>query len=367
MRRCRTCLMPDTRPDLHFDETGQCAACTQSQKKDEIDWPSRREELKALIARHDNRCIVASSGGKDSSYIVHTLLELGARPTIVTATTDYLTAIGRKNIDTLAQYATTIEHTPNQAVRRKIARIALETVGDISWGEHSSIFSTPFRMAVALGIPLIFFGECPQNAYGGPPGSEEAKQMTRRWTSEFGGMLGLRPSDFVGQDGITERDMEDYLLPTDEQLESLGVEAHFLGQYISWDSHINAEVAIEHGMNYALPGPMNWWKWENLDNAQTALHDHLMYRKYGFGRLCSQISVDIRMGLISREDALKIVIERDGLFPHKYMAVPLGRVLHQIGLSESALLVILDSFTNWELFEGVKDHRPLLREEWVLQ
>lgn len=368
MNRCAKCVIPDTRPDTAFVD-GVCSACLNFLNRPEADWKSRREDLEALIARHRVAsgfdCIVASSGGKDSTWQVLQLLELGARPLVVTATTCMLTDVGRANIDNLARYATTVEVTPNQSVRAKLNRLGLDLVGDVSWPEHVSIFTTPFRLACELRIPLLFYGENPQAQYGGPLGSEEARTMTRRWVSEFGGFLGLRPSDLVGHEGITARDMQDYMPPSEDELAAAGVEAHFLGQYIEWDSRRNAEVAIAHGMHARLPCDANWWEAENQDNAMTGLHDHGMYRKYGYGRLAAQISVDIRAGLITRDAALAIVLERDGLFPKTYMGVPIGRVLQRIGISERELMATLDRFTNWDLFDGQAQGRPLLKQERV--
>jgi len=344
--RCRTCLYPQTKPDLHFDETGQCSACKSYEKRPNIDWGIRKTELLHLLDKHDGKCIVPSSGGKDSTYQVIKLLELGADVTIVTATTCHLTPIGRRNIDNLARYAPTIEVTPNQTVRAKLNRLGLELVGDISHPEHMAIFSTPFRIAIALNIPLIFYGECPQNQYGGPLDSEDAKQLTRRWRSEYGGFNGLRPSDFIGMEGITERDMQDYMFPDD-----IGnVEAHFLGQYIPWDSHENARDAIEHGLETKLPTQANWWEWENLDNAQTGLHDYMMYKKFGYGRITAQISVDIRNGRISRDEALGIIKFRESKYPTVYAGVPLFEVLEHIGMTHDQLFDVMDKFTNWSLF-----------------
>ena len=229
-------------------------------------------------------------------------------------------------------------------MRAKLNRLGLDLVGDISWPEHVSIFTTPFKMACDTGIPLIFYGENPQEAYGGPQGADEARQMTRRWVSEFGGFLGLRPSDLVGTDGITKRDMQDYMPPADADLQAVGVEAHWLGQYFEWDSHRNAEEAIKAGMQYALPSTANWWPAENLDNAMTGLHDHMMFRKYGYGRGCAQISVDIRKGLISRNDALQWVERCDGLFPEVYAGVDVRQVLDHIGMTRGELDAIIERF-----------------------
>ena len=336
--------MPNTRPDTPFVD-GVCSACLSYQKRPQIDWQNRKSELLALLDRHDGRCIVPSSGGKDSTYQVLTLLELGADVTVVTARTCHLTNIGRANIDNLARYARTIEVVPDMSVRAKLNHLGLELVGDISWPEHAAIFSAPFRMSKALGIPLIFYGENPQDQYGGPPGSESARMMTMRWRAEFGGFLGLRPTDFVGMAGITERDMLDYEPPTGDWFMTSGVEAHFLGQYLPWDSRRNAEVAAARGMTYAMPTTANWWAAENVDNAQTGIHDYFMFLKYGFGRGCQQISVDVRGGIIKRDYALQWVQEYDGKFPREYAGVTLYEILDRIAMKPEKFQKLCNRFT----------------------
>lgn len=344
MNRCRTCVMPDTRPDTPFID-GECAACVSYRRRPLIDWDARKAALVALLDRHDGRCIVPSSGGKDSTYQVMTLLGLGADVTVVTARTCHLTEIGRRNIDNLARHARTIEVVPNMTVRAKLNRLGLEMVGDISWPEHAAIFSTPFNAALDLRIPLIFYGENPQDQYGGPVGSEEAMQLTMRWRSEFGGFLGLRPADFVGLEGITERDMQDYMVRANQDVP---IEAHFLGQYLPWDSRRNAEVARDAGMQIPDQPPTgaNWWAAENLDNAQTGIHDYFMWLKYGFGRGCQQISVDVRAGLVKREHALDWVEENDAGFPYVYAGVSFEDVLARIGMRRHEFNLCRDRFRN---------------------
>lgn len=356
--------MPTTRPDTAFVD-GFCSACITHSKADSIDWDARLSDLLRILETAPRNgsgydCIVPSSGGKDSTYQVLRLIELGAKPLVVTASTCMLTEVGRRNINSLARYATTVEITPNRSVRAKLNRLALEKVGDVSWPEHVSIFTTPFHAAVNFGIPLIFYGENPQSAYGGPIGTEQAERMTTRWRSEFGGFLGLRPSDFVGIDGITAADMKDYLLPEADKLK--GVSAYWLGQFERWDSARNARVAEASGMIATLPCPANWWPAENLDCALTGLHDHSMYRKYGYGRGCAQISVDIREDRITRDAAMDFVRLCDGLFPDLYMGVTLETVLGYLNMSRAELMAALDKHTNWPLFDRVEGGRPILHE-----
>ena len=341
MLRCSRCVMPNTRPDTPFVD-GVCSACLSYARRPQIDWDARKEQLVQLLDRHHGEVLVPSSGGKDSTAQVMTLLEMGAHVTVVTARTCHLTDVGRRNIDNLARHARTIEVTPNMTVRAKLNRLGLELVGDISWPEHAAIFSTPFKVAQQTGHTLIMYGENPQDQYGGPMGSEQAMQMTRRWVTEFGGFLGLRPSDFVGMEGITERDMADYEPPAETS-----AEAHFLGQYIQWDSHRNAEVAQAAGMYVPdkPPSEANWWRAENLDNATTGIHDYFMFLKYGFGRGCQQISVDVRAGLVTRAHAMAWVESMDGLFPWNYAGVTFDDALDRIGMSKIAFNACVERFT----------------------
>jgi len=362
--RCTSCVYPTTKPDLHFIG-GECAACVNARHKPKIDWAQRYRQLIEIISRtQPNKdgfdCIVPSSGGKDSTAQVLMLKDMGANPLVVTASTCHLTPMGRANIDNLARYAKTIEYDPDWPTRAKLNRLGLELVGDISWPEHAAIFSVPFRAAVEHDIPLVFYGECPQREYGGPLDSYDALTMTRRWVSEYGGMLGLRVDDFVGIEGITAADMDYYRLPDDADMNK--IEAYFLGQFVPWSSRGNAARATGAGLIFQLPSISNWWEWENLDNAQTGLHDHGMYRKYGYGRLSGQISVDVRQGLLSRDEALKIVREREGHFPEVYAGVHVEAVLERLGITRAWLMEQLDHHTAWDLFHRVERGRPILRE-----
>lgn len=364
LTRCKTCCMPTTRPDTAFVD-GECSACVNFRNRPEIDWEAREVELIKILEKAPKNgsgfdCIVPSSGGKDSTAQVLMLLDLGAKPLVVTATTDYLTPIGRRNIDNLARFATTVEYTPNRTVRATLNRLGLEIVGDISWPEHAAIFSVPFRAARDHGIPLIFYGESPQREYGSPLGAEQALTMTKRWVSEFGGLLGMRPVDFIGMEGITEADMMPYMMPSDEDMAK--IDAYFLGQFLPWDSHENAKLAIANGFQVGTPSYANYWSFENLDNALTGLHDHGCYRKYGFGRMCVQLSVDIRNGRITREEAMRIIERDDGVFPYVYAGVPLTEVLAHLDRDMTWLREQLDAHTDFSLFSGKDGERPILRE-----
>jgi hypothetical protein len=102
MKYCTSCLLPDTKPDLILDKHGVCGACVAYFSRDPIDWDSRRDESLKITSRYSKSgkwdCIVPVFGGKDSTWQVLKLLELGLRPLCVNATTCDETEIGRRNL-----------------------------------------------------------------------------------------------------------------------------------------------------------------------------------------------------------------------------------------------------------------------------
>lgn len=359
IRYCMRCVLPETKPDLFIDEEGICSACRYFEKRPTINWQKRKEEFLEITAKYRSEdgsnydCIVPVSGGKDSTYQVLTLLKMGLRPLCVTATTCQLTAIGRRNIENLMNLGVDyIEYTTNPKVRKKLNKIGLVEVGDISWPEHVSIFTAPVKIAVQLNIPLIVWGENPQHEYGGPASKANDQILDRQWLEEFGGLLGLRVSDLVGQDGLTAQDFIIFTYPDQKDLERVGVTGLFLGYYFPWDGYSNILLSQAHGFEtlpHAIEGSLV--NYENLDNFQTGIHDYFKFLKYGFCRVSDIASMHIRRGRLQREDAVEIVKQRDGKFPWTYLGEPIETVLKHIDLSLEEFIQICDRFTNKSLFK----------------
>ena len=358
IRYCNCCVMPETKPDLFIDEEGVCSACRNMEKRQAVDWESRKQELLKVLDRYRSKdgsnydCIVPVSGGKDSHFQVIRMLELGMNPLCVTATTDKLSDIGRRNIENLKNLGVDyIEVTVNPLVRRTINKLALTQIGDISWPEHVVIFTIPVRIAVQFNIPLIIWGENPQNEYGGPASATENNTLTRRWLEEFGGLLGLRVSDLIGQEGIERKHLIQYSYPSDEDLQRVGLTGLFLGYYLPWDGYQNALYAQAHGFEtYHKPVEGSLVNYENLDNYQTGIHDYFKFLKYGFGRASDLACLHIRRGRLSRQDAIKLVRMHDGKFPWVYLGCPIQEILKDIDMTLDEFIQICDRFTNKKLF-----------------
>jgi N-acetyl sugar amidotransferase len=356
IKYCTTCLLPDTKPDIYFDESGICAACKAYSSRKKIDWASRGREFREILKRNKKHnkwdCIIPVSGGKDSTAQVIKVLELGYRPLCITSTTCDMSNIGLENLSNLKSLGVDhVQYSPNPIIRAKLNRLALQEVGDISWPEHVGIFTIPIRASIDFSVPLIIWGENSQNEYGGPAASQESNTLDRNWLEEFGGLLGLRVEDLVTSFNFDPEDLILYNYPSDAELKSTGTTGLFLGHYFPWDGLGNAVLAGAHGFKVKSGNvegsPVNF---ENLDNHQTGIHDYFKYLKYGFGRTTDIVSLQIRRGIISREQGLEIVRKIDGNYPHTYLGKNLSEILDRIEMSIEQFDETCNRFTNTKIF-----------------
>jgi N-acetyl sugar amidotransferase len=337
--------MPDTKPDLHFDEEGVCDACRSQEAKDRhIDWDARREEFLALVREHKKHpyydCIIGVSGGKDSTFQTVTALELGLNPLCVCFEPTIPTEIGRQNLQNLNNLGVDLIHVNrNPKVYKSMIKEATRRVGDCEWPNHLGIFTTPAHFAVNFNIPLMLWGESPQIEYGGPAASKKNSILNRSWLEEFGGLLGNRTSDMIGVDGITEKDLALYFYPEDEAINRVGVTGLFMGYYFKWDLREVLKKSQENGFSRAdRRVETTYENFENLDCYSNHVHDYMKYLKYGFGRATDNACLDIRLGYIDREEGIRLVNKYDGIPPHK----ALNEFMKYTGFTRKELDGILD-------------------------
>jgi len=360
MKYCSECLYPDTKPDLLFYD-GVCSACINFKNRKQIDWDARKQEFISIFERYKSPdssnwdCVIPVSGGKDSTYQVYKILQLGYNPLCVLSTTCDLSDLGRKNIDNIKKMGVDlVEFSANSKVRKQLNKIGLETIGDISWPEHISIFTVPVIFAVKFNIKLIIWGENSQNEYGGPASSIDNNILDRNWLENFGGLIGLRESDIVmlSDNKIFEKNLIPYKYPSDEDIRRVGVSGLFLGYYFPWSGITNAIISESVGFTaYSKFVEGSACNYENLDNYQVGIHDYFKYIKFGFGRATDIINNMIRRGIIDRENGLEIVKKHDGMYPSVYLGKSLEDILEHIGMTVVEFNNICDTFTNKNIFK----------------
>jgi len=364
MKICTKCVMPDTKPDLHFNEEGVCDACLSQTSKDyEIDWDARKEEFLQLVKKHkkhkDYDCIIGVSGGKDSTYQVQSVLDMGLNPLCVCFEPTIPTTIGQKNLANLNNLGVDLIHIKrNPNVYKSMIKEATARVGDCEWPNHLGIFTTPAHMAVNFNIPLIIWGENSEIEYGGPAASKDNANLDRKWLEEFGGLLGNRASDMIGVDGITEKDLSLYYYPEDEDVNRVGVTGLFLGYYLKWDLRKVLQASRKSGFSVADRRiETTYENFENLDCYSNHVHDYMKYLKYGFGRAADNACLDIRLGYITREEGVRLVNKYDGIPPMK----AINEFLDYTGFTQEEFQKITDSFTNKKIFKR-DENRNFIRD-----
>lgn len=99
LRRCTRCILPETMPFIDFDAEGVCSYCRDYEKIEYLGEVA----LRAAVAPYRGRgargdCIVAFSGGRDSSYALHYMAtELGMKPIAYTYDWGMVNGLARRN------------------------------------------------------------------------------------------------------------------------------------------------------------------------------------------------------------------------------------------------------------------------------
>lgn len=358
MKYCNNCLIPDTRPDQIFDSKGVCNACLSFKNNKNINWSERLKKLDEIIEEAKSRatswdCVIPSSGGKDSTYQALWARSKGLNPVLVTASTCDLSQLGRKNLENLKNLGfDTVEISDNSKTRARLNKLSLELIGDISWPEHVSIFTTPIKFALKYKIPLILYGENPQIEYGGPDKSLSNYNLDRKWMEEFGGLIGLRVSDLIDIYKFKKTDLNSYTYPDQNELKNFQVKSIFLGFFEMWDSLRNYELAKKNGFSeFHKNIEGGFFNFEKIDNYQHGIHDYFKYLKFGFGRATDQLSYLIRRGKIKRKEAILKVQDFEGFYPKSYMNKSLKEILGKINMTVEEFNIICDKFTNKNIFK----------------
>ena len=355
---CKTCVYPSSKPHIEFNNDGICSGCLAYNNRPSIDWNLREKKLIEILNKYKKsnpnyyHCIVPSSGGKDSYFQTMKMLEYGLNPLVVNVIPDKLADIGRHNMENMRHLGVdTIQIALDPVVRRKINKFALETVGDISWPEHITIFTVPVKVSVNMNVPLLIWGESAENELGGPIDRLDEGILDRRWLEEFGGLLGLRTNDIADILQIPRHKLIQYTYPDENEIKKVGSIGLFLGQYIQWDGKGNAEIAKKKGFKvYEKDVEGSIVNYENLDNVYMRIHDYFKFLKYGYDRVTDWCCTHIRRGRMTREEAVKINQLKSGKFPEEYLGYKLSEVLDEINCSREEFINICDKFTNKSLF-----------------
>lgn len=310
IRWCARCVLPDTRPNLGIGDDGICEACRNHGARVEVDWDARAAAFEGVVARARSLsqgydCLIPVSGGKDSTWQVVRALELGLRPLAVSWKPPARSAIGWQNLENLISLGVDhIDFQVNPKVERKFLLAAFERYGATAVPMHMAMFNIPLSLAVRFRIPLVLWGENSAVEYGGADDESSGMKMDRAWLRRFGVTHGTTAEDWVS-DELSADDLTPYHGPTDDELEEAGVLAAFLGYYFPWDPETSLRVAGEHGFRARAEGPKTGlYDYADIDDDFISIHHWMKWYKFGFTRLFDNLSLEIRNGRMTRDEAL---------------------------------------------------------------
>ncbi len=376
--RCKSCLLPNTKPDLHF-EGDTCLACKyQKYHEEEIDWGERRKEFDELVSqmkRSDDTydCLIAVSGGKDSTYQVYLATQVaGLKPLLVAFEPSRPTDVGRHNLKVMTNaFNCDLIQLQKSSTYRKLARAGFDLVGDHEWPNHVGIFCWPVRMALTMGISTIFYGEA-----GGYIGLgrwekiQSEKELTREHIEQYVGMNGLRLSDILEtDDSIQKKDVLPYIYPSEEELKKLNITAYNLGHFFPWDTQENIKLIKKYGWR---PAPerteMDFGNWESIDCGFMPMHQYFKFIKYGYSRATDHASYELRHNRMSKKQAIEYIRTYDWPLPTRYFE----EFLEFLDIDEEYFFKTVDRFANPLLFETdangnfvhMWDGNLLLKDAW---
>lgn len=178
IKLCNKCgFILNTRPGLS-DINGVCSACINSQKKKNIDFKSRQKWLQEFIrdSRRNSRnknyeCLIAVSGGKDSTSIVARLFEVyGIKKALLVHLEDDFTKTqaGSKNLRNIIEKfnCDLININLNPAeLASQMKKDFIETLNPLRFLEEQ-IYKKPLEIAKKFDIDLVFYGENSAFEYG---------------------------------------------------------------------------------------------------------------------------------------------------------------------------------------------------------
>lgn len=314
MRWCKSCILPDTRPNLVLDAEGVCNACRNHESKAAIDWNGRGAALRNVAAQAKAKssgydCVIPVSGGKDSTWQTIKCLELGLKPLAVTWRTPARTEIGQRNLDNLISLGVDhIDYTIDPRVERELMLRGFKRFGSTAIAMHLALFSIPMTLAVRFRIPLVIWGENSAFEYGNAADADTGAILDNAWLKTYGVTHGTSAADWVGE-GLSAKDLTAYAWPSDRELAGAGVRAIFLGYYLPWDPKETYRAASDRGFSSGASPRTGFYKFADIDDDFISIHHWMKWYKFGFTRLFDNLSLEIRNGRLSRNDAIAIVRE----------------------------------------------------------
>lgn len=365
MRYCKKCTMPDTRPGITFDSEGVCCACNHFENRKNIDWDARWAELEALCDKYrgcngpgNYDCAIAVSGGKDSHFQVHIMKEVMHMNPILFSVEDNfpMTQAGISNLKNISEEfgCPIISYKPNIKAQKKLMRAMFEKYGKPTWYIDRFIYTFPLHMALKFNTMLLVYGENVSFEYGG---NDDEESYSARSQVNNGVASGFSTEELLGY-GVSLEDLAMTEAPSKEDLERL--DPIYLSYFLQWNSVKNYNFAKSRGfkdLTHEWDRTHHAENFDQIDSRAYLVHSWLKYPKFGHGAATDYSARFIRYGLMTREEAIQVIKERDHALDPKCVE----DFCNFCGYTLAEFWAIVDKLYNRDIFEKDEMGRWILK------
>jgi N-acetyl sugar amidotransferase len=352
MRYCSRCILPDTRPGLEIGADGVCSACASHGRREQVDWDARRRRFEKIVAEVRGRgrpydCLIPVSGGKDSTWQTASCLDAGLHPLAVTWRPPGRTPLGEQNLRNLIELGVDhIDFSISPRVERHFTLGSFERFGSTAIPMHMAIFNVPLTVAARFDIPLVVWGEDSAVEYSGVDADPDSFRLDSEWVRRHGVVHGTTAEDWLSN-GLTRQDLTPYFGPTDEELRDKGIEAIFLGWFYEWDPTATAAAAAELGFRARDEGPRTGlYEHTDIDDDFISIHHWMKWLKFGFTRTWDNLSLEIRNGRMTRDEAIDVLRERQDETPNS----DIEAFCEWVGITRDRFFEIAEGFRNEDVW-----------------
>jgi N-acetyl sugar amidotransferase len=355
LRYCKRCVMPNMKPGVFLDEEGICSACRSVERKKNISWEQRHNELKAFCDKirgsngNGYECLVPVSGGKDSFYQAWIMKEVYKLKVLASIVVPHLqTREGIYNLNNLVTSlgVDLIKISLKPSIFKEIRKKAFFEIGNPNWADHRSVFSGVARIGQLYHIPLVVWGEDIAVEFGGATSEKQTASAEDLINND---LFRDAEMEFFYNDTVNRGNTFFYQHPSKEDLIKRKLSTIYLGYYDNWDGYKHYELSKRYGFHSRELGCLsgNVIDYDNIDEKLCEIHIWLKFLKFGFWRPTDQCCYHIWNGRMTREEAVKLVNEQQYEFPVEYLRDFLE--FHQI--TEEEFWRTMEKFRNKDIWE----------------
>jgi len=321
LRRCTNCLLPETMPFIQFNKNGVCNYCLNYKKMKPLGLNALKEAVKPYQKKNgEPECLIAFSGGRDSSYGVHFVKKiLNMNPVTYAYDWGMVTDLARRNQMRMCG-SLGIEHILVSAdINKKRKNIKRNVEAWLSKPDLGTIplfmagdkqyFYYANKIAKQVGSKAIILCENPLETTRFKSGfCGVAPDYDSRQTYKLALFDKFKLAGYYGAQYITNpRYINSSIIDTLEAYFSYYFIPHIyldIYQYIKWnEDEINSTLINEYNWEIADDTKTTW----RIGDGTAAFYNYIYYTMAGFTENDTFRSNQIREGIITRKEALKLV------------------------------------------------------------